>query len=219
MSSEKFENLEDDLSTAIDRLRPIISDISSQTGEQKKNAIRQAERKLEEANFLMHEMENEAKIAPVQYRTQMLGRLRQFKRNLEDLTRDLKRKKEVGFSSADNLGLDRDDRLEASQRNRLIQGTQSLNRTSESIARSQQIAAETDQVGVEIIDELGRQREVLTRTKGRLQDTDAELGKSRKILKTMAMRIMTNKMILIVIILLELGILGLIVYLRFIRKK
>ncbi|XP_052275022.1 vesicle transport through interaction with t-SNAREs homolog 1B-like isoform X2 [Dreissena polymorpha] len=167
MSSEKFENLEDDLSTAIDRLRPIISDISSQTGEQKKNAIRQAERKLEEANFLMHEMENEAKIAPVQYRTQMLGRLRQFKRNLEDLTRDLKRKKEVGFSSADNLGLDRDDRLEASQRNRLIQGTQSLNRTSESIARSQQIAAETDQVGVEIIDELGRQREVLTRTKGR----------------------------------------------------
>lgn len=32
MSSEKFENLEDDLSTAIDKLRPIIGDISSQTG-------------------------------------------------------------------------------------------------------------------------------------------------------------------------------------------
>lgn len=58
--------------------------------------------------------------------------------------------------------------MEASQRNRLIQGTQSLNRTSESIARSHQIAAETDEVGAEILGELGRQREVLVRTKDRV---------------------------------------------------
>ncbi|XP_052770210.1 vesicle transport through interaction with t-SNAREs homolog 1B-like [Mya arenaria] len=218
MSSEKFENLEDDFSTSIDRLRPVIEGITNQTGEQRKNAVRQAEKKVEEANFIMQEMENEAKIAPTQYRTQMLGRLRTYRKNLDQLNKDLKRKTEVGFYQAENYGFDRDERLEASQRNRLVQGTQSLNRASESIARSHQIAAETDQVGTEIIDELGRQREVLTRTRGRLHDTDDNLGKSRKILKTMAMRVMTNKMILIVVILLELGILGLIVYFRFIRK-
>lgn len=59
--------------------------------------------------------------------------------------------------------------MEASQRARLIQGTQSLNRASESIARSHQIAAETDEVGTEILGELGRQREVLTRTKDRVR--------------------------------------------------
>ena len=32
MSSEKFENLEDDLSTSIERLRPLINDISKQAG-------------------------------------------------------------------------------------------------------------------------------------------------------------------------------------------
>ena len=59
-------------------------------------------------------------------------------------------------------------RLEASQRSRLLQGTEALNRTSESIARSHQIAAETDQVGTEILGELGRQREVLDRTRTRV---------------------------------------------------
>lgn len=58
--------------------------------------------------------------------------------------------------------------MEATQRNQLIQGTQSLNRASESIARSHQIAAETDEIGTDILGELGRQRDVLTRTKDRV---------------------------------------------------
>lgn len=58
--------------------------------------------------------------------------------------------------------------MAASQRNKLYQGTQSLNRATDSIARSHQIAAETDEIGVEIIDELGRQRETLHRTKDRV---------------------------------------------------
>lgn len=215
MSSEKFENLEDDLSSTLDKLRPHVSGLSRETGEQKKNAIRQAEKKLEEANFIIQEMENEAKAAPVQYRTQMLGRLRNYRRDVDQMSRDVKRASAAGFSSADNYGFDRDDRMEASQRARLVQGTQSLNRATESIARSHQVAAETDEIGTEILGELGRQREVLVRTKDRLGDTDAHLGKSRKILKTMAMRVMTNKMILIVIVLLELGILGGVVYWKF----
>ncbi|KAL4238678.1 Vesicle transport through interaction with t-SNAREs 1B [Mactra antiquata] len=215
MSSEKFENLEDDLSSCIDKLRPQVESLSLYIGEQKRNAVRQAEKKVEEANFIIQEMETEAKSAPIQYRTQMLGRLRQYRRNVDQLNKDLKRQSESGFSQADNYGFDRDDRMEASQRGRLMQGHQSLARTNESMARSHQVAAETDQVGVEILGELGRQREVLTRTKDRLHDTDSNLSKSRKILNTMAMRVMTNKMILIVIIILELGILGGVVYWKF----
>ena len=61
--------------------------------------------------------------------------------------------------------------MSVSQRNKLCQGTQSLNRATDSIARSHQIAAETDEIGVEIIDELGRQRETLVRTKDRVSQT------------------------------------------------
>ena len=59
--------------------------------------------------------------------------------------------------------------METSNRAKLFQGHQSLQRTSESIARSHQIAAETDQIGVEIIDELGTQRETIVRARDRVR--------------------------------------------------
>jgi len=49
-----------------------------------------------------------------------------------------------------------------------LQGTASLNRASDSIARSHQVAAETDQVADEIVTELGTQRESLLRTQDRV---------------------------------------------------
>lgn len=41
--------------------------------------------------------------------------------------------------------------MEAAHRSKLMQGTRSLQRASESVNRSRQIAAETDEVGVNII--------------------------------------------------------------------
>jgi len=54
------------------------------------------------------------------------------------------------------------------QRARLLQGTASLNRGSDSIARSHQVAAETDQVADEIVSDLGVQRQSLLRTQDRV---------------------------------------------------
>ncbi|BFZ06934.1 hypothetical protein BsWGS_09973 [Bradybaena similaris] len=215
MSSEKFENLEDDLNRIIDELKEIERNLPSHSGEDRKNAVRKVERKLEDANIILQELESEAKLAPVNYRTQMLGRLRHHRGDIEHLARNLKRGNISGLSGTDNYGFDREERLDSSNRAKLLQGHQSLQRASDSIARSHQIAAETDQIGVEIIDELGEQRETLLRTKGRLEETDANLGKSRLILKGMAKRMMTNKLILCVIILIELGILAGVVYWKF----
>jgi len=55
-----------------------------------------------------------------------------------------------------------------SQRVLLLQGTDSLNRATQSIERSHRIATETDQIGSEIIEELGEQRDQLERTKSRV---------------------------------------------------
>lgn len=106
------------------------------------------------------------------------------------------------------------DPVEASQRVRLIQTQDVLNRTSDSIGRTQRVAAETDEIGNEIISELGQQREALIRTKERLTDTDANLSKSRKILRSMYRRVMTNKLILGIIILIELAILAAVLYIK-----
>uniref|UniRef100_A0A671QY52 Vesicle transport through interaction with t-SNAREs homolog 1B-like n=1 Tax=Sinocyclocheilus anshuiensis TaxID=1608454 RepID=A0A671QY52_9TELE len=104
-----------------------------------------------------------------------------------------------------------------SQRALLIQGTESLNNASKSIERSQRIAAETDQIGTDIIEELGEQREQLDRTRDRIINCTSKI-RSRKILRAMSRRLVTNKLLLSVIIIMELAILAGVVYLKFFRK-
>uniref|UniRef100_A0A673C505 Vesicle transport through interaction with t-SNAREs 1B n=1 Tax=Sphaeramia orbicularis TaxID=375764 RepID=A0A673C505_9TELE len=89
---------------------------------------------------------------------------------------------------------------------------------SHCIERSQRIAAETENIGTDIIEELGEQREQLDRARNRLVNTGENLSRSRKILRAMSRRIVTNKLLLGVIILMELAILGAVVYLKFFRK-
>lgn len=113
-----------------------------------------------------------------------------------------------------NFGVD----WEAEQRRVLLDSNTTLQRSAQSVARSQVIAAENEQIGTEVISELGEQRERLLRAKRRLSQTDEELNKARKILVVMRVKVFTNKIVLILIILLELVILGITIYLKFFHK-
>lgn len=97
----------------------------------------------------------------------------------------------------------------------MLEGRKILERTSDSINRSHAVAIETEEIGNEVVGELGTQRESLLRAKSRLVDTDVEISRSRKILRSMYMNMIYNKVILIGIIILEVGILGVVAYIKF----
>ncbi|EOA99243.1 Vesicle transport through interaction with t-SNAREs-like protein 1B [Anas platyrhynchos] len=141
--------------------------------------------------------------------TQSHGQLHQHNEEKKKLVREFDEKQREANETT-NL---------QSQRVLLLQGTDSLNRASQSIERSHRIAAETDQIGTDIIEELGEQREQLERTKSRLVNTSENLSKSRKILRSMSRRVATNKLLLSIIIILELAILGGVVYYKFFRSR
>ncbi|OXU22716.1 hypothetical protein TSAR_011327 [Trichomalopsis sarcophagae] len=109
--------------------------------------------------------------------------------------------------------------MTADQRRVLLESRAAIERGNQSVAKSQAIAIETEQIGTEVIGELGEQRETLLRAKSRLNQTDQELDKSKKILNTMKKRILTNKFVLILIILLEIAILGCTVYIKYFEKS
>lgn len=69
----------------------------------------------------------------------------------------------------------------------------------------------------QVLSELESQRESLLRTRQRLEDADEELSQARRILKKMYVNILTNKILLSVIILLELAILGGSIYHKFLQ--
>uniref|UniRef100_A0A1A9ZSV3 t-SNARE coiled-coil homology domain-containing protein n=1 Tax=Glossina pallidipes TaxID=7398 RepID=A0A1A9ZSV3_GLOPL len=92
-----------------------------------------------------------------------------------------------------------------------------LKRTSDSIQRSNIIAYESEQVGTEVLSELGEQRESLLRSTRRLQHADSDLSQSRKIIRKLNREFLYNKIILSSIIFFELVILIGLIVIKFIK--
>ncbi|KAB0805507.1 hypothetical protein PPYR_02477 [Photinus pyralis] len=113
--------------------------------------------------------------------------------------------------------MDRNTDWNAQNRQTVLQGKAILERTGDSIARSEQIAIETETIGTEVLSELDGQRETLLRAKNRLTSGDEQLASSRRILRQISRGVLYNKLILIVIIILEVVIAGAITYVRFIK--
>ncbi|XP_054707854.1 vesicle transport through interaction with t-SNAREs homolog 1B-like [Uloborus diversus] len=224
MSSENFESLEDDFVALKDGLVSKIDDLNRKSSNQaKKNVQREIERELEDAQRLLEDLDGEARSAPYPFRMQMNSRIKTYRQDLNAIKKKIQqsesssqRSQLLGNPSQPGTGPLSSSTL--GNRGRLLQMNETVNRTTESVHRAQRVAAETDEVAVAVVDELGTQREALIRTKERLVDTDSNLVKSRKILRSMYRRVMTNKLILIVIIILELAILAGVVYYKFFRK-
>ncbi|XP_030806477.1 vesicle transport through interaction with t-SNAREs homolog 1B [Camarhynchus parvulus] len=225
-SSEHLERLHEIFRGLHGDLRAVPERLRGSAAEEKKKLVREFDEKQREANETLREMEEELKYAPVPFRNQMMSKIRAYRRDLSMFQREM-RSTDLGLGRGNQgdtkYGIFATENEQStnlqSQRVLLLQGTDSLNRASESIERSHRIAAETDQIGTDIIEELGEQREQLERTKSRLVNTSENLSKSRKVLRSMSRRITTNKLLLSIIIILELAILGGVVYYKFFRKK
>ncbi|VFV26496.1 vesicle transport through [Lynx pardinus] len=161
--------------------------------EEKKKLIRDFDEKQQEANEMLAEMEEERHYAPLSFCNPMMSKLGTYRKDLAKLHQE-------------------------SQRALLLQGTDSLNQATQSTECSYRIATETDQIGSEIIEELGEQCDPLERTKSRLVNTSENLSKSRKILRSMSRKVTTNKLLLSIVILLDLTILVGLVYCKFFHR-
>ncbi|KAI3367452.1 hypothetical protein L3Q82_026309 [Scortum barcoo] len=226
MSSEEFEKLHDIYRSLYDELKLMPERALGCHGEERKRLVRSFDERQGEAEEVLQGMEEELRAAPPTHRNAMSTKVRLYRRDLGKLQRDMKTAA-PGFGSSSQLegshhGIYSSQNQQSthlqSQRALLLQGTESLNNASQSIERSQRIANETEQIGTDIIEELGEQREQLDRTRNRLVNTGENLSKSRKVLRAMARRLVTNKLLLGVIILMELAILGAVVYLKFFRR-
>ena len=80
------------------------------------------------------------------------------------------------------------------------------------IGRSTQIATESEEIGDAIVSDLGLQRDALERSRARLQETNAELSRGRRILVRLKVSTIYNKIVLIFIIIIELLIIAALVY-------
>jgi SNARE protein len=84
-------------------------------------------------------------------------------------------------------------------------------KTSDSLVRSLATLEQAKEQGAAIGSELERQDEVLERISTKVQEVDQKLNRSSKLLKSMAVRVFTDKLIMLFMVVLVLGIIAIIV--------
>jgi vesicle transport through interaction with t-SNAREs protein 1 len=84
----------------------------------------------------------------------------------------------------------------AAQRDRLLSANDKLKQTGDRIKEGKKTLLETEELGVSILQDLHKQRETIVHTRETLHGADDNIGKSRRILASMAKRALQNKVML-----------------------
>ncbi|XP_039632403.1 vesicle transport through interaction with t-SNAREs homolog 1A isoform X3 [Polypterus senegalus] len=191
MSSD-FETYEQDFGTLTAEVTNRIGKIPKLGGDEKKQMVASVEKQLEESRELLEQMDLEVREIPVQSRGMYSNRLKSYKQELEKLEKDFKRSRIAYSDEVRNELLGDDGNSSESQliklreeRAHLLDNTERLERSSRRLEAGYQIAVETEQVGQEILENLHHDREKIQRSRDRLRETDANLGKSSRILTGM----------------------------------
>ncbi|PTU24299.1 hypothetical protein P175DRAFT_0428874 [Aspergillus ochraceoroseus IBT 24754] len=213
--SEMFSSYETELKLVQADLNQKLDQIAESSGEQRKTAIRQADRALDEATELLDQMRMEKQNIPSAARSKVNVRFRNYSSDIDEAKRKLKalsddRKALFGDRYTDDP---QDEHLE--QRQQLLSGTDRLERSSARLQESQRIALETEDIGRSTLADLQVQRETIQHTHGMLQQSEGYVDTSIKTLRGMARRMATNRIITIAIITVLILLIFAVIYSKF----
>jgi len=186
--SELFSSYEAELKLILADLDQKLLSISDLDGEPRKAEVRKGERALEEAAEILSQMKIEKQNIPAAQKAAVNARFRNYQSDVDAVGRKLK-----GADKRQLFGERYRDDIEAGdaqveQRQQLLSGTDRLERSSNRIRESQRIALETEDIGRNVLGDLGRQRETIENTRGRLLESEGYTDRSIKTLRGMARR-------------------------------
>ncbi|XP_044294796.1 vesicle transport through interaction with t-SNAREs homolog 1A isoform X7 [Varanus komodoensis] len=187
MSSD-FEGYEQDFSVLTAEITNRIGKVPKLLGDEKRQMVSNVEKQLEEARELLEQMELEVREIPPQSRGMYSSRMRSYNQEMEKLEADFKRSRIAYSDEVRNELLGDDGNSSEIQRAHLLDNTERLERSSRRLEAGYQIAVETEQIGQDILENLSHDREKIQRARERLRETDANLGKSSRILTGMLRR-------------------------------
>lgn len=172
----------------------------SQSGETKKATLRRVEMELEEADEIISQMEIEINSFPASLKSQYNLKLRGYKTDLEKQKEQLRKQlqqssrgggrfdTESGNGFNDDLESGRSSYDPQSQRQKLLQGTATLDDGSRRLEDSHRLALETEDLGADILRDLRGQREQIENSRDTLRQADSNLDRSSRTIGQMIRR-------------------------------
>lgn len=155
---------------------------------------------------------------PPATRTRLQSKLNECKADCEKLKSQFKAAKAQSAERNQLLG-DSDsinmDATSMDQRSRLLAGTHRLNDASRRLEESHRIAIETENIGASTLQTLRGQREQIMRANDSLDETNTYIDRNVRLLKNMARRLATNRVLSYGIIAALVFIILLILFIKF----
>ncbi|XP_055639675.1 vesicle transport through interaction with t-SNAREs homolog 1A [Toxorhynchites rutilus septentrionalis] len=176
-----------------------IGRIGTSSGAERNSLIADIDRQLEESQELLEQIGLEIREIPQVSRSGYTSRLNCYQAEWKRLQQEFNnaktsRPKGIGYESVDEfdeIGIQED------QKRRLLDNSERLERTGNYLKDSYRVVLETEQIGTQVLQDLSEQRETIQRARGRLRETDAELGRSSRLLNSMILRALREKIVLI----------------------
>lgn len=198
-----------------------IQALSSFNADVRRLRTKEIDAELKEADQILRRMDMEARSFSQEKSQQLMRKVKEYKSDLKKITEDSKAAEgstSGGAAARAELGLaDNYYDTSAGQRERMLKTTEKLDKTSDRIAQGRAQLAETEGLGVSILQDLHRQRETIIHAQDTLHGADDNIAKARRVLASMSRRIMTNKLIMWGICLLLVGSICLVLYYKIIN--
>ncbi|KAL6268433.1 hypothetical protein P5V15_001569 [Pogonomyrmex californicus] len=174
-----------------------IGRIRVQSGGEKRAFIQDVDRQIEEAQELLEQMELEVRGMSGTARDRLRGRVESHRAELKRLTQEFqvakKPKEDVTEITVEEPW---DNNVTEDQRKRLLDASERIERSGRTLQNGYRMALETEEIGSQVLKELHEQRETIQRSRGRLRETDAELGRGSRLLSGMIFRSLQQRVIL-----------------------
>ncbi|KAJ3658861.1 hypothetical protein Zmor_010578 [Zophobas morio] len=194
-----FENYEQQYSVLTADITAQIGQLAASATKDRRQLISNIEKHVEEAQELLEQMDLEVREVESAKRQRCRTKLDCYRAELKRLTLEyIKARsiKQLSYDSAEELN---DVRMASDQKQRLLDNSERIERTGRQLEEGYRVVIETQEIGNQVMQNLNNQRETIKRTRSRLRETDEELGRSSRLMGSMIMRSIQQKIILFIV--------------------
>ncbi|XP_018566330.1 vesicle transport through interaction with t-SNAREs homolog 1A [Anoplophora glabripennis] len=192
-----FENYEQQYSVLTADITAQVGLLTASATKDRRQLISNIEKHVEEAQELLEQMELEVREVESSKRQRCRTKLDCYRAELKRLTLDYIKARSIKqgalYDSAEELN---DVRISSDQKQRLLDNSETIERTGKKLEEGYRVIVETQEIGTQVLKNLGDQRETIQRSRARLRETDEEVNRSGRIINSMIIRSLQQKVIL-----------------------
>jgi len=220
MADNLFANYEQDFRDVFGSLEGHLRTIPNLSNDHKLSEIKKAENDITDAEDILQSMNLNARNVSGLPGQKLTQKIKEYEAKVAASKKELRRMETTVTSMVERealmggavLGTELTTSID--QRERLLTGTEKLHRSNATLLEARRTAEATVETGANILSNLESQRETMERSLGRIGEINSKLAQSSRILSAMARRVATNKLIMAAIVLVLVGAIALIVWLK-----